>query len=336
MAAARVRRSTAFGDDTCPVEKYVEHGRHIEVQVMADAHGTVLHLWERDCSTQRRHQKVLGGGARADDQRGSTPPGDRTSAVALAAQSATSTPAPSSSCSTREAPDEAYFLEMNTRLQVEHPVTELVTGLDLRATGMPAAPSSSWLSRVAAGEPLPIGQDDVTVHRSRDRGAGLRRGLVRRLPAAGRAGRPRALAARLDPVRVDHALESGQVVSTAYDPMLGKVIAHGPDRESARRSLVGALDETAILGLTTNAGFLRTLADRRGVPRRDHRHRVARPPEVAAPDPRQRGSSALDAGLAAWASRSAASEATVGPVGSDGLTGRLVDRRRSWSSSTSR
>ena len=135
---------------------------------------------------------------------------------------------------------------MNTRLQVEHPVTELVCGgIDLVEHQL----------RVAAGEPLSIGE--VAAERSRDRGAGLRRGL--RSAASSRRPARRRMCAGRQGVRVDHALESGQVVSTAYDPMLGKVIAHGPDREAARQALVAALDDTAILGLTTNAGFLRTL-----------------------------------------------------------------------------
>ena len=143
---------------------------------------------------------------------------------------------------------EVYFLEMNTRLQVEHPVTELVVrrGIDLVEHQL----------RVAAGEPLSIGAVSLTGHAiearvyAEDSFGGF-------LPQAGTATYvewPRGAG-----VRVDQALESGQVVSTAYDPMLGKVIAHGPDRESARQALVAALDDTAILGLTTNAGFLRTL-----------------------------------------------------------------------------
>ena len=155
------------------------------------------------------------------------------------------------------ATDEVYFLEMNTRLQVEHPVTELVTGLDLVELQL----------RVAAGEPLPLTQDDIGL-----RGHAIEARVYAEdsfggfLPQAGTAALvrwPEATTTTTDPaaitVRVDHALEPGQVVSTAYDPMLGKVIVHGPDRESARRALVAALDDTAILGLTTNAGFLRAL-----------------------------------------------------------------------------
>ena len=244
-AAAREARS-AFGDDTLLVEKYVEHGRHIEVQVMADAHGHVIHLWERDCSTQRRHQKVLEE-APAPTISAAVRKLVTSSAVSLAREVGYANAGTVEFLLDADT-DEAYFLEMNTRLQVEHPVTEAVTGLDLVELQL----------LVAAGEPLPIAQDDVTVggHAiearvyAEDAFGGF-------LPQAGTAAYvewPRGVG-----IRVDQALESGQVVSTAYDPMLGKVIAHGPDRESARERLVAALDDTAILGLTTNAGFLRTL-----------------------------------------------------------------------------
>ena len=142
--------------------------------------------------------------------------------------------------------DEVYFLEMNTRLQVEHPVTELVTGLDLVELQL----------RVAAGEPLPLTQDDITLT-----GHAIEARVYAEdsfdgfLPQAGTA----TIVRWPEGCRVDHALEPGQVVSTAYDPMLGKVIVHGADRESARRALLDALDETGVLGLTTNAGFLRAL-----------------------------------------------------------------------------
>ncbi|MBJ7358153.1 biotin carboxylase N-terminal domain-containing protein [Nocardioides sp.] len=252
VASARREALSAFGDDTLLVERYVEHGRHIEVQVMADTHGTVLHLFERDCSTQRRHQKVLEEAPAptiSDDVRRLV----TSSAVALAT-AVGYTGAGTVEFLLDADTGEAFFLEMNTRLQVEHPVTELA----VRVQGQPLDLVELQL-RVAAGEPLPFGQDDVTVHGhaiearvyAEDSFAGF-------LPQAGRASEVR-WPATSGTVRVDHALESGQVVSTAYDPMLGKVIAHGPDRESARQALVQALDDTAILGLTTNAGFLRTL-----------------------------------------------------------------------------
>ena len=247
-AAAREARS-AFGDDTLLIEKYVERGRHIEVQVLADAHGHAVHLWERDCSTQRRHQKVLEEAPAptiSDEVRALV----TSSAVALAKQVGYGN-AGTVEFLLDESTGEPYFLEMNTRLQVEHPVTEAVVqitgqGLDLVELQL----------RVAAGEPLPFTQDDVTVSGhaiearvyAEDSFGGF-------LPQAGTA----TLVRWPTDVRVDHALESGQVVSTSFDPMLGKVIAHGATREEARAALVAALDGTAILGLTTNTGFLRTL-----------------------------------------------------------------------------
>jgi acetyl-CoA/propionyl-CoA carboxylase biotin carboxyl carrier protein len=244
VVSAQREASTAFGDDTLIVEKYVEHGRHIEVQVMADTHGTVLHLWERDCSTQRRHQKVLEE-APAPTISSAVRELVTTSAVALAREVGY-TNAGTVEFLLDADTDEAYFLEMNTRLQVEHPVTEAVTGLDLVELQL----------LVAAGEPLPIAQEDVVVTghaiEARVYAEDSFNGF---LPQAGTATFvtwPRT-------VRVDHALSTGQVVSTAFDPMLGKVIAHGRTREEARRALVAALDRTAILGLTTNTGFLRQL-----------------------------------------------------------------------------
>ena len=259
VAAAQREALSAFGDDTILVEKYVERGRHIEVQVLADSHGHVVHLFERDCSTQRRHQKVI-----EEAPAPTITPQVRelvtSSAVALARQVGYVN-AGTVEFLLDDATGEAYFLEMNTRLQVEHPVTELTTDVDLVELQL----------RVADGEPLPFTQDDVTVNGhaiearvyAEDSFGGF-------LPQAGTTsivrwpGLDTLAGARSSTtegtVRVDHALESEQVVSTSFDPMLGKVIVHGPDRESARRALVDALDRTAILGLTTNVGFLRALA----------------------------------------------------------------------------
>ncbi len=243
LAAARREAASAFGDDTILVERYVEHGRHVEVQVLADTHGNVVHLFERDCSTQRRHQKVLEEAPAptisAEVRRVLTE-----SAVALAREVGYVN---AGTVEFLVAGDEVFFLEMNTRLQVEHPVTELVTGLDLVQLQL----------MVAAGEPLPFAQDDVTLHghaiEARVYAEDAFNGF---LPQAGVAERVRWSSR----ARIDAALESGQVVGSSYDPMLGKVIVHGPTREAARRALVTALDDTAILGLTTNLGFLRGLA----------------------------------------------------------------------------
>jgi acetyl-CoA/propionyl-CoA carboxylase, biotin carboxylase, biotin carboxyl carrier protein len=225
------------------VERYVERGRHVEVQVLADAHGSVLHLFERDCSAQRRHQKVI---EEAPAPTISAELRDRLTGAAVRL----SRQVGYVNAGTVEFlvdGDDAFFLEMNTRLQVEHPVTELVTGLDLVRLQLD----------VAQGRPLPITQDDVRLS-----GHAIEARVYAEDPAAGFL--PQAGTATTvrwsDRARVDHALASGQRVETWYDPMLGKVIAHGPTREAARRSLVAALDDTAVLGLTTNLGFLRRLA----------------------------------------------------------------------------
>ncbi|RLV48044.1 ATP-grasp domain-containing protein [Nocardioides mangrovicus] len=244
MAAARREAAAAFGDDTLLLEKFVERGRHIEVQVMADAHGTVLHLFERDCSTQRRHQKVLEE-APAPTISAAVRELVLGSAVALAREVGYVNAGTVEFLLDTDT-DEAYFLEMNTRLQVEHPVTEMVTGLDLVELQL----------HVADGEPLGLTQDDV-----RCEGHAIEARVYAEdayggfLPQAGTA----ELVRWPTNARVDAALEQGQVVSTAYDPMLGKITAHGPDREAARRALVAALDETGVIGFTTNVGFLRAL-----------------------------------------------------------------------------
>ncbi|HEX3221665.1 MAG TPA: biotin carboxylase N-terminal domain-containing protein [Nocardioides sp.] len=249
LAAARREAAKAFGDDAMLVEKYVESGRHIEVQVLGDTHGNVVHVFERDCSTQRRHQKVL-----EEAPAPTITPEMReqiTGAAVALAREVGYVNAGTVEFLLDNASSDFYFLEMNTRLQVEHPVTESVVRVAGRALDL-----VEHQLRVAAGERLSFGQDDLTLEGhaiearvyAEDSFGGF-------LPQAGTTNLVRWPTS----VRVDHALESRQVVSTSYDPMLGKVIAHGPDRESARQALVAALDETAILGLTTNAGFLRAL-----------------------------------------------------------------------------
>ncbi|HEX7738850.1 MAG TPA: biotin carboxylase N-terminal domain-containing protein, partial [Marmoricola sp.] len=245
IAAAKREALAAFGDDTILIEKYVEHGRHIEVQIIADTHGTVLHLHERDCSSQRRHQKVIEE-APAPNLSPQVRQLVTSSAVALAGEVGYVNAGTVEFLLDTQT-QEAYFLEMNTRLQVEHPVTEAITGLDLVEGQL----------RVAAGEPLGLTQDRI-----RCEGHAMEARIYAEdafggfLPQAGTA----TAVIWPEGVRVDHALESGQVVSTSYDPMLAKVIVHAADREAARKALVDALDRTAIFGLTTNTGYLRALA----------------------------------------------------------------------------
>ena len=288
VAAAKREAQSAFGDDTILLERYVERGRHVEVQVLADRHGNVVHLFERDCSTQRRHQKVLEEAPAATISEAA-----RTlllgSAVALAKQVGYENAGTVEFLVAGDAgQEEVFFLEMNTRLQVEHPVTELVVSVK----GEPLDLVDLQL-RVAAGEPLPFTQDDV-----RCAGHAIEARVYAEDPFNGflpQAGT--ATLVRWSPrVRVDAALESGSEVGTAYDPMLGKVIAAGATREAARRALVAALDDTAILGLTTNLGFLRALADSEEF--RDDRIDTAwldrNPDAIRPPDP------AIAALIGAW------------------------------------
>ena len=252
-AAAAREAAASFGDDTLLIEKYVESGRHIEVQVMGDSHGNLMHFFERDCSTQRRHQKVL-----EEAPAPTISPAQRaaitSSAVALALQVGY-TNAGTVEFLLDNATGEFYFLEMNTRLQVEHPVTEEV----VRVRGERIDLVEIQL-RVAAGEALDVNQDEVTLDghaiEARVYAEDSFNGF---LPQAGVATFVAWGGTADQQVRLDHALASGQEVSTSFDPMLGKVIGSGPDRDAARRALIGALRETVILGLTTNCGFLHDL-----------------------------------------------------------------------------
>ncbi|KQC35178.1 biotin carboxylase N-terminal domain-containing protein [Frankia sp. ACN1ag] len=249
IAGARREAAAAFGDDTLFVERFVDRPRHIEVQVLADAHGTTVHLGERECSLQRRHQKVV---EEAPSVLLSPQTRERIGAAAVAtAASVGYVGAGTVEFLVAAAnPEEFFFLEMNTRLQVEHPVTELVTGIDLVAEQL----------RVAAGEPLGYTQADIrlTGHavEARVYAEDAARGF---LPTGGRV-------LRLDEpsgpaVRVDSGLRLGATVGSTYDPMLAKIIAFGPDRDTALDRLDRALARTCVLGVTTNVGFLRALLD---------------------------------------------------------------------------
>ncbi|MGW1793230.1 acetyl-CoA carboxylase biotin carboxylase subunit [Streptomyces tubercidicus] len=247
IASARREARSSFGDDTLLVERWIDRPRHIEIQVLADGHGNVIHLGERECSLQRRHQKVI-------EEAPSVLLDEATrAAMGEAAASA------ARSCGYRGAgtvefivpgkdPASYYFMEMNTRLQVEHPVTELVTGLDL----------VEWQLRVAAGERLPYAQEDITLT-----GHAIEARICAEDPARDFLPTGGTVLTLHEPegdgVRTDSGLTEGGEVGSRYDPMLSKVIAHGPDRASALRRLRAALAGTVTLGVTTNAGFLRRL-----------------------------------------------------------------------------
>ncbi|WP_448812202.1 ATP-binding protein [Agromyces bauzanensis] len=247
IGAARRVATAAFGDDTLLLERLIERPRHIEVQVLADAAGAVIHLGERECSLQRRHQKVV--------EEAPSPLLDASTrerigrAACDAARSVGYLGAGTVEFLVSDAaPDEFFFIEMNTRLQVEHPVTELVTGVDLVEQQL----------RIAAGEPLAIGQRDVRLEghaiEARVYAETPHRGF---LPSTGTvlAWRPPAGAG----VRVDAGIAEGQEITAHYDPMIAKVIAYGGDRAEAIERLDRALADTIVLGVDTNVGFLRRL-----------------------------------------------------------------------------
>jgi 3-methylcrotonyl-CoA carboxylase alpha subunit/acetyl-CoA/propionyl-CoA carboxylase biotin carboxyl carrier protein len=240
LTSARREAEGAFGDPSVFIERFVEHGRHIEVQLLGDGFGNLVHLFERDCSVQRRHQKVIEEAPAptiTDSMR------ERLFSWALSIGRHVGY----ESAGTVEflvRDEEAYFLEMNTRLQVEHPVTEMVTGLDIVALQL----------EIAQGQALPFDQSQL-----RSTGHAIEARAYAEDSAAGflpQAGTPSFV--RLSPrARVDGAVVAGEPVGTFYDPMLAKIIVYGPTRAAARRSLLAALDDSAIFGLATNLGFLR-------------------------------------------------------------------------------
>jgi geranyl-CoA carboxylase alpha subunit len=242
IRTARSEAQSAFGSGELILEKAVVDARHVEIQVFADAHGNVIHLGERDCSVQRRHQKVI---EEAPSPAVNADLRARMGAAAVAAARAIGYRGAGTVEFLLGADGAFYFLEMNTRLQVEHPVTEAITGQDLVA----------WQLKVAAGEKLPLAQERVTFSGhaievrlyTEDAYAGF-------LPQAGRVDvwRPATGAG----IRVDHGVKDGLMISPFYDPMIAKLIGHGATREEARTRLVRALRETVVLGPVTNRHFL--------------------------------------------------------------------------------
>jgi len=245
LTAARRTAVAAFGDGTLLVERYVPTPRHIEIQVLADSLGHVVHLGERECSLQRRHQKII--------EEAPSPlltPTQR-AAMGEAAVSAARSVGYVGAGTVEfivagDAPNDFFFMEMNTRLQVEHPVTELVYGLDL----------VEWQLRVAAGEALPFSSLEIDGHavEARVYAEDPARGF---LPTGGTVLGVRSPAG--PGIRVDSGLIPGVTVTSDYDPMLAKVAAWGPDRATALRRLDAALADTVVLGVTTNVAFLRGL-----------------------------------------------------------------------------
>ncbi len=245
LASCRREAAASFGDDRVLIEKYILSPRHIEVQVFGDRHGQVVHLFERDCSLQRRHQKVI--------EEAPAPGMDAATRAAVCEAAVKAARAVDyvgagtiefiADASEGLRADRIWFMEMNTRLQVEHPVTEAITGQDL----------VEWQLRVAAGEPLPCTQDDLAIH-----GHAIEARLYAEDPAKGFLPSIGTLEAfdLGDDIRIDTGVKQGSVISPFYDPMIAKLIAHGDTREEARERLADALDEAIVWPVRSNAGFL--------------------------------------------------------------------------------
>jgi geranyl-CoA carboxylase alpha subunit len=240
LRSAQSEAKNAFGDPTVILERAIVEPRHIEIQVFADRHGNAIHLGERDCSVQRRHQKLI---EEAPSPVVSTGLRERMGATAVAAVRAIGYEGAGTIEFLLDGNGNYYFMEMNTRLQVEHPVTEAITGLDLVALQL----------RVATGEPLPLTQQDVTFDghaievrlcaEDADRGFMPQSGTMALWQPAPR-------------LRVEHALGFGSEIPPYYDSMIAKIVSHGTTREEARRKLIAGLQDTVALGVTTNQVFL--------------------------------------------------------------------------------
>ncbi|MBB5389898.1 MULTISPECIES: acetyl/propionyl/methylcrotonyl-CoA carboxylase subunit alpha [unclassified Herbaspirillum] len=258
LASCKREAISSFGDDRVLVEKYLTRPRHIEIQVFADTHGNCVYLFERDCSVQRRHQKVL------EEAPAPGMTAERRAAMgdaAVAAARAVGYVGAGTVEFIANQDGSFYFMEMNTRLQVEHPVTEMITGQDL----------VEWQLRVASGEALPLGQEQLRIHghaiEARIYAENPEKGF---LPSIGTLARMRtasavefrlheAGAAQPAAVRIDSGVREGDAISPFYDPMIAKLIVWGADRAAALRNMSRALAQYQVVGLATNIGFLQRL-----------------------------------------------------------------------------
>jgi acetyl-CoA carboxylase biotin carboxylase subunit len=247
LRTARSESMSSFGSDHVLIEKYFTDIRHVEVQVLGDRHGNLVHLYERECSVQRRHQKII---EESPSPAVNATLRDAMTAAALSLAAAVGYISAGTLEFVVTPEGKFYFLEMNTRLQVEHPVTEMVTGVDLAA----------WQIRLASGEPLTFDQSDL-----RQRGHALECRIYAEDPANAflpSIGQVQFYRPASGPgVRVDDGIEAGTQISPYYDPMLAKVITYGDDRHEAIRKMIRALQDTVIFGVTTNIPYLLDILD---------------------------------------------------------------------------
>jgi len=250
LASCRREASASFGDERVLIERYLQKPRHIEIQVFADAHGRCVHLFERDCSVQRRHQKVI----EEAPAPGMTPERRRAMGeAAVAAARAVGYVGAGTVEFIAEPDGRFYFMEMNTRLQVEHPVTEMITGHDL----------VEWQLRVAAGQPLPAGQDALRLDghaiEARLYAENPDTGFLPSIGTLARLDLPAHAAFANGDVRVDGGVRAGDAITPFYDPMIAKLIVRGADRDQARRRMLQVLAQTRVVGVQTNVAFLARL-----------------------------------------------------------------------------
>ena len=250
LASCQREAINSFGDDRVLVEKYLQRPRHIEIQVFADTHGNFVHLFERDCSVQRRHQKVL------EEAPAPGMTAERRQAMGEAAVNAARAVGYVGAGTVEFIANQEgsfYFMEMNTRLQVEHPVTEMITGTDL----------VEWQLRVAAGEPLPLQQSELQIQghaiEARIYAESPEKGFLPSIGTLQHVCFPEAVAFTHGAVRIDAGVRQGDAITPYYDPMIAKLIVHGDDRAQALSRMQQALQATEIVGPATNVGFLQRL-----------------------------------------------------------------------------
>jgi 3-methylcrotonyl-CoA carboxylase alpha subunit len=252
LASCKREAISSFGDDKVLVEKYLTRPRHIEIQVFADTHGNCVYLHERDCSVQRRHQKVL------EEAPAPGMPPERRAAMGEAAVAAARAVGYVGAGTVEFIANQDgtfYFMEMNTRLQVEHPVTEMITGTDL----------VEWQLRVAAGQPLPKQQHELAIHghaiEARVYAENPEKGFLPSIGTLLCMDTPSHVAFELGDVRIDSGVRAGDAISPFYDPMIAKLIVWGADRQQALARMAQALSEFHIVGLATNIAFLKRLVE---------------------------------------------------------------------------